>query len=239
MDMVSYLKNNRTVLSSLVSYFGGFAIGGAVFAWYEKKHLEAKYEATLRKEIEATKEFYRVLNKTDISPQDLIKTDDKPITKEYVDAQAATRLESEGGEEETDQSMEEAMEIITDYFPDAQLIKTVHEDEPEETTAEHLSRLGLAELVVMQFYREDGTLVSEEGLPVYHPENTIGVNNFRGLDGFPDHIQQVCYLDEGASRGFIVDLVDGAFEGQSLRHMRHRGSAATKRFRVNDDEWDA
>lgn len=214
---------------TLFGYFLGWGLGGLTVAWFEKKYLEAKYEVALRKEIEATKEFYRVLHKKDISPNDLI--DDIPESESDDEAEADY-------EETYDKDTEEAIEVIKEYFPEAEVIEVVtHENEPVPASQEEISAADLSEIHVFTFYREDATLVSEEGLPVYHPEDQIGLNNFRGLDDTPEDQFQVCFLDEEKAVGYMIDLVDGSYEGRALKHQRerHRGGASVRKFRQNDD----
>lgn len=221
--------NKPGAVPTLFGYFLGWGVGGLTVAWFEKKYLEAKYEVALRKEIEATKEFYRVLHKKDITPEDLV--DDIP---EFDDENKLP----DDYEETYDKDTSEAIEVIKEYFPEAEVIDVVvNEGEPAPVSQEDLSAADLSEIHVFTFYREDATLVSEEGLPVYHPENQIGVNNFRGLDDVPDDIFQVCFLDEDAAVGYMIDLVDGAYEGRTLKHQhgRHRGSSSIRKFRQNDD----
>jgi hypothetical protein len=231
MRIPKFLEKTGT-LSGLVGYFLGWGIGGATVAWFEKKYLEAKYEEALRKEIEATKEFYRILHKKDMTPSDLVESTEKVIDEDV----------EEPLEDDSPQTTEAAVTIIKEYFPEAETIATlVDTDEPRAVDANELSATDLSEIHILTFYREDGTLVSEDGLPIYHPEDQIGLNNFRGLDGIPEGIVQVCFLDDENSVGYMVDIDDGAFEGQALKHqhVRHRGSTSVRKFRSSDDDWDA
>ena len=221
------ILNKPGAIPTIFGYFLGWSLGGVTVAWFEKKYLEAKYEMALRKEIEATKEFYRVLHKKDVTPDDL------------VNDISESQDEDEAEYEETyDKDTADAIEVIKEYFPEAEVIeRIVNEGEPAPSSQDELSAADLSEIHVFTFYREDGTLVSEEGLPVYHPEDQIGLNNFRGLEDIPDDQFQVCFLDEARSVGYMIDLIDGSYEGRALKHQhgRHRGAASIKKFRQNDD----
>lgn len=216
---------------TIIGYILGYGIGFATAVWYIRNSMQDKYAIDLAREVKATKDFYKVLHKQDISPSDYLK--------EVIDAEEVII------DDDPDKKMLE--ELAEEYMPPETVVaiervrtirtKTASSREvtTEEISAEQLEDPDFShETKTLTFYREDGVLTHEDGQIIYHPEEVIGLNNFRGLESVSDNQIQVFFRDHKNSIDWIIDMDPGAFETQHFKHAKRPRDRRPKKFRMDE-----
>jgi hypothetical protein len=204
----------------------GVGFGTAAYLYRERiKNLEVEYQNTLEKEIAETKQFYKVLHKRDIHPEELVDPNadenhpDRVAYETYAAKYDGSEVVDEAAEDEEDTAVTED--------------ETIHEiwvDELNNPPEDYRNN-------TVTFFRGDRVLAHEDGQVIYHPEEVIGLSNYDKFDDIPPHVMQVFYRDPKKKIDWIVDLDSGAYADTYIQHSyKHdRDHRKVKKFRVNDE----
>ena len=204
----------------LAGYSIGAIVGAGVSYWFTRKSLEDEFESRLERELEETREFYKILHKRG----------------EYA------TLESEESPEKDIPDQDE--ELMETYLDEVTVYSAAVNNEPDEIRRfERITEQAAEENlegydeVSLTFFREDGYLANEDGSAISTPTEVVGKELLEELENEPEDTEQAFIRDNQNRVNYFIDLEKSSYHSTILKHMhtRMRDHRKTPRFRMYDE----
>lgn len=212
--------------AGLIGYVIGYGVGFGSAVYLLHRHLRAKYDQQLSDEVEATRLFYKSL--------------EKPLSVEDVDAELYSSIIADyAGENTSRLAVSE-----TSIFPDQNVDEDEEDDEDNDglirtisyTNDFHKAGEEVGDFYVFTFYREDGIVCDEDGQIVMSPGNLFGDDTVVALDGIPQQHKEVYVYDERTNTIWNIELINGAYADLYIQHSSHaRDRRPPKKFRLEEE----